>query len=82
MIAIKVKVFASLRDLCGFSEKELHFEDSISVEEFLNYILEQFPVLISRSDSLLVAVNEEYCSRDYSLKDGDIVAIFPPVSGG
>jgi molybdopterin converting factor small subunit len=30
----------------------------------------------------MVAVNEEYVDTNYILKDGDVVALIPPVSGG
>jgi len=30
----------------------------------------------------MIAVNEEYASSDQVLKEGDTVAIIPPVSGG
>lgn len=33
-------------------------------------------------NSLAVAVNREYVSADHELKDGDEVALLPPVSGG
>jgi molybdopterin converting factor small subunit len=29
-----------------------------------------------------VAVNQEYASADHALRDGDEVALIPPVSGG
>ena len=29
-----------------------------------------------------LAVNEEYCEPDLVLKDGDEIALIPPVSGG
>ena len=32
--------------------------------------------------SLAVAVNQEYARADTELKDGDEVALLPPVSGG
>ncbi len=79
---IKLKVFASLKDICGFSEKELIVSDSIRVNEVLELVTKVNDELSSRKDTLLVAVNEEYCQIDTMLNDGDIVAIFPPVSGG
>lgn len=33
-------------------------------------------------DAFTVAVNEEYVEKEFVLKDNDIVAIIPPVSGG
>jgi molybdopterin converting factor small subunit len=33
-------------------------------------------------DSIAVAVNQEYAKADVVLKDGDEVALLPPVSGG
>ena len=33
-------------------------------------------------DSLRAAVNEEFSSFSSPLKDGDVVALLPPVSGG
>jgi len=82
MITVRLKIFASLRDICEFSEREIQLSDSMSVTKFLSYIVEQFPALKAQEESLLVALNEEYCDRNSLLKDGDVVAIFPPVSGG
>jgi molybdopterin converting factor small subunit len=33
-------------------------------------------------ETCMFAVNMEYCDRDYLIKEGDEVAIIPPVSGG
>jgi molybdopterin converting factor small subunit len=32
--------------------------------------------------SLLMAVGVDYQPRDYVLKEGDVVSLFPPVQGG
>jgi molybdopterin converting factor subunit 1 len=79
---IKIKVFASIRDICGFEEKELIVSDSIKVSEVIDLFIKGNDELSGRKDTLLIAVNEEYCSMDRTIEDGDTMAIFPPVSGG
>jgi len=79
---IKIKIFASLKDICGFNEKELIVSDSIKVNEIVDLFIKSNHGLSEKKDNLLIAVNEEYCGPDMILKDGDILAIFPPVSGG
>ena len=79
---IKVKVFASIKDICGFNEKELIVSDSIKVNEVVDLFVKSNQELFAKKDDFLIAVNEEYCTPDMILKEGDILAIFPPVSGG
>ena len=79
---IKIKVFASIRDICGFSEKELIVSASIKVNEVIDLFIKGNNELSEKKDTLLTAVNEEYCRMDRILEDGDTLAIFPPVSGG
>lgn len=79
---IKIKVFASIRDICGFDEKELIVSDSIKVSEVIDLFIKGNDELAGKKDTLLIAVNEEYCSMDRTIEDGDTMAIFPPVSGG
>ena len=79
---IRIKVFASIKEICGFDEKELIVSDSIKVKEVIDLFIKCNENLSEKKDSFLVAVNEEYCRTDRSLEDGDTLAIFPPVSGG
>jgi molybdopterin converting factor small subunit len=41
-----------------------------------------FPKLAAMKKSTLLAVGVDYQTRDYVLKDGDEVSLFPPVQGG
>ena len=37
---------------------------------------------LNKCTSKMIAVNQEYCGSETVLKNGDIVALIPPVSGG
>jgi molybdopterin synthase catalytic subunit/molybdopterin converting factor small subunit len=72
---IRVRVFAGLRELAGWSEKDL---------DGVERVADVWPALDLGEEppGLLYAVNREYAERDRALADGDEVALLPPVSGG
>lgn len=77
VMTVDLVLFAGLRQLAGFKEARLTLPDGCSVGQFLDGHL---PRLAGRT--FYVAVNEEYAGRDTVLRDGDVVALLPPVSGG
>ncbi|MFA5518755.1 MAG: molybdopterin converting factor subunit 1 [Spirochaetota bacterium] len=79
---VKVKLFASFKDICGFAEKELIVSEAIKVSEIVDMLIKSNREFAEKKDTLLVAVNEEYCSLNKILQEGDTIALFPPVSGG
>jgi molybdopterin synthase catalytic subunit/molybdopterin converting factor small subunit len=74
-VAVRVRLFAGLRERAGWSERELAKVDLVS---------DVWPALGlgDEPEGLLYAVNKEYADRDRPLVDGDEVALIPPVSGG
>lgn len=79
---VKVLTFASIKDICGFDKKDFNISEEIVISKLLNELSEEFPDLNNMTGHMLFAKNEEYCTTDTILKDGDTLAIFPPVSGG
>lgn len=77
-MSIKVRYFASLKELLGRAEDELEFVASISVIE----VWQQVNNDIELPANTLAAVNMEYVSLDNMVNQGDEVAFFPPVTGG
>jgi molybdopterin synthase sulfur carrier subunit len=88
-VRIKVRYFARYRSLVGKSEEELEVPNGITVKELIEILKERYPALreevFAEDDDLAdvnVSRNGRYVSFDEVLRDGDVVAIFPPVSGG
>jgi molybdopterin synthase catalytic subunit/molybdopterin converting factor small subunit len=72
---ITVRLFAGLREQAGRGKLELDDVDTVA-DVWPNLGLGTEP------GGLLYAVNRAYVEREHALKDGDEVAIIPPVSGG
>jgi molybdopterin synthase sulfur carrier subunit len=79
---IKVKAFASISDICGFRELSLSFQDSSTAGDVLKHLKGNHAGLKKLGSGILLAVNGEYCGPKLKLKEGDVIAVFPPVSGG
>ena len=78
---VRVLFFASLRERTGSRERELDLAESASVEGLLAHLHREYPVL-AQCGRVSIAVNEEYAPLDHLLREGDEVALIPPVSGG
>ena len=82
---VKLMSFGVLKDLLGAATEEVDLAEGSTVGDLLQ-ILEQRTSNSSMSpkvwQSLAVAVNREYSSVAVQLRDGDEVALLPPVSGG
>ena len=77
---VEVLLFAGARDRVGKGRVELRLGEGSRVADILSD-----PVLAAlgpHKSALRYAVNEEFVAADAPVKDGDIVAVLPPVSGG
>ena len=79
---IDVRLFATLRQLAGWSQQPIEVPDGATLDEALAIIDARYPALTIAKRTFYAAVNQEYAKGDQVLRAGDEVAIFPPVSGG
>jgi len=79
---IKVKLFAFYRQIAGRDEIVLQIPSNSTVSWLEAKIKVDFPKIYGSSIKPLISVNAEFAGADYVLKNGDIVALLPPFSGG
>jgi MoaE-MoaD fusion protein len=76
-VRVVVRLFAGLRERAGTDRRELDLDDGAAVEDV-------WPALGLGDEpaGLLYAVNRTYADPGQALREGDEVALIPPVSGG
>lgn len=82
MMKVRVKFFAILRERAGAAEVSKEIQDGCTVAQLWESLQRDYPKLGGPTFRLLYAVNQNYVTGEEILKDGDEVAIIPPVSGG
>ncbi|KOY52041.1 MoaD/ThiS family protein [Polaribacter dokdonensis] len=78
---ITVLFFGISSDLVGENQLEVTLEKAISVADFKDYLQEKYSSL-DKIKTYAIALNESYATNDLVIKDNDVVAVIPPVSGG
>ncbi len=79
---IKVKFFALHREAVGESEIEIEVKEGVTIDKLVEMLIHDYPKLEELKDSNILSLNHNYANGSESLKEGDEVALFPPVGGG
>ncbi len=82
MITVHVRLFAGLHQLIGEREIEMRLSAGATIEQLRTALGEQYPVVVALLPTLVCAIDEEYVEPSQVLRNGDHVALIPPVSGG
>jgi molybdopterin synthase catalytic subunit len=77
-----VKFFAALQEMAGTRELNMELAEGTTIGQLYRDLCARYPRLGDYADSLMYSVNAEYVPPDHTLRDGDEVALIPPVSGG
>lgn len=79
---VTIRLFSIAKDLAGFREKTLQLAAGSRARDVLSLLRDHNPRFTEWENSIRLAVNQEYVPMDHPLRDGDEVAVIPPVSGG
>lgn len=81
-MTVSVSFYSYFKDLTGATQTSESLPEGSTLGALHDRLAERFPKLAAMRKSTLLAVGIEYQSRDYVLRDGDTVSLFPPVQGG
>jgi len=83
LMRVKCLFFAESRARTRLGDKEFFLEEGNTTKELTQKILQEFPSLSDILNRCIFAVNQEYLGENpVILKEGDEIAIIPPLSGG
>lgn len=81
-MTVQISFHSYFKEIAGCAQTTENVAPHSTLGELLEAVYHRFPKLAALRKSTLVAVGVEYQGRDYQLRDGDEVSLFPPVQGG
>lgn len=81
VIHVTVLYFAAIREITRLKREMLELSNKALVKDLLTEIVGRYPKL-SQVKHFKISVNCNIVSHNTLLKDGDEVALLPPISGG
>lgn len=79
---VRVTFYSYFKELAGCGETTETIADAATLGGLHEQLIARYPKLATMRRSTLLAVGVDYQTRDYVLKEGDEVSLFPPVQGG
>jgi molybdopterin synthase sulfur carrier subunit len=83
---MRLLYFAWLRAKIGSAEEELALPSQVhDVKSLLEWLKARGPnyaEALKDLSAVRVAVNQDYVGPEHPVRDGDEIAVFPPVTGG
>ncbi len=79
---LHVLLFATYREIVGEKEVSWTADAGSTLSQFIDAFLAAHPRLAPHRSSMMVAVNLAAADPSVVLREGDEVALLPPVSGG
>ena len=81
-VRISILYFATVKDATGIRMESINLSKDTSIREMLSKISIIYPKLKHILNNIQISVNYRIVDLNTVLKEGDEVALLPPISGG
>jgi len=79
---ITIDCFGASRRWCGAESVELDLAEPASTAQALDALAQRFPEFAARRAGVALAIGDAVVSGERRLREGERLALIPPVSGG
>jgi MoaE-MoaD fusion protein len=79
---VRVRYLGMLKEIAGREDETVEVADGARLGDLYGTLQQRIPQLLEFRHAIALAVNYEYSNKETLLRDGDEVALIPPVSGG
>lgn len=78
---VKIRYYAYFKEFTGKEEELLEVPEGVTLAEVRDYVKSLYDKF-SRQEQVMAALNGSFKPLDAEVHEGDLVSLFPPVSGG
>jgi len=82
VIKVRAELYSRLKEIVDASVIELSLPENATVANLFEQLKKRYPELGDFDKSVLFGMGVEFVDRNHEIKDGDTIAIMPPVQGG
>jgi sulfur-carrier protein len=82
---IEIRYFAGLRESMGRDRERLDWPEAQPAAALIEHLRRRgdpWSSALGSSQRVMIAINQEMANLNAGIRDGDEVALFPPVTGG
>lgn len=79
---VRVLFFGQIKDIMGKAEEEVEVPEGACLGDIFARFARSHPQLGAMRNAIVLARNQAFVGPEETLRDGDEVALLPPVSGG
>lgn len=83
---VTILYFASLKEKLGLAKEVITLPEDVKTAAELIYWLshrgDNWSTAFAKEKNLKIAINQNMSTKDSAIKNGDEIALFPPVTGG
>jgi MoaD family protein len=81
-VKVRAEFYSRLREIVGASSLEISLPEGARVSDLVDELCAEHPALRDFERSMLFGIGVEFVDKQHALKEGDVIAIMPPVQGG